>query len=274
MVSRLLPKSVCKDRCINYETDCRLEKSRAQNILWLLEELKLEYELVTFRRKSNNLGPPELKKIHPLGKSPVVSITPSNGAEPVILAESGFIVQYLSEHFGKDTTIIPKRYREGQEGKAGGETEAWMRWQYYLHFAEGSMMSTFLIGMVLNALKSPQVPFFIRPITSLVANKIIAGRVYPNIKGQLGFLEQQLTTSGGNYLCGEHLTSADILLSFGLITVKDKLEVFGDWDGSAPKTLYPKLFAYIDRLESQPGYQKSVQKVGEIDQTLGVKFTL
>ncbi|RYP78311.1 hypothetical protein DL770_006910 [Monosporascus sp. CRB-9-2] len=251
-----------------------LEKSRAQNVLWLLEELGVEYEVVTFHRRSDQLAPDDLKKIHPLGKSPVISITSPGTAEPIVLAESGFIVQYLTEHFGKDTTLMPKRYRAGQEGKAGGETEAWLRWQYFLHFTEGTMMGSLVMAMVMGNLKSPQVPFFIRPLTSMVANQIFARMIYPNVKSQLAFLEQQLSTSGGDYLCGEHLTAADILISFGLITAKEQFQTFGDWEGHTPRELYPRLFTYIDRLETLPGYKRSVQKIKEIDESLGIKFQL
>lgn len=248
-----------------------LEQSRAQNILWLLEELNVPYELETFHRV-NMLAPPELKKIHPLGKSPVVSVTPPGSSEPIVLAESGFITQYLSEHFGQGTTMMPKRWKDGQEGKVGGETEQWLRWQYCLHYVEGSLMPMLIMAMVLGALKGPKIPFFIRPITALVVNQLFSRLVLPNAQAQLGFLEQQLETSGGDYLCGPELTSADVLLSFGLIAAKDKFETFGTWD-SSPKTLFPKVFAYIDRLETHPGYKRSVEKIKEIDSSLGIMFS-
>jgi glutathione S-transferase len=204
---------------------CRLEKSRAQNILWLLEELKIDYELETFRRGSDKLAPPELKKIHPLGKSPLVSITPAGSSEPIVLAESGFITQYLSEHFGHETTMMPKRWKDGQEGKAGGETEEWLRWQWMLHFVEGTFMGYLMLVVVINIFKSPNVPFFIRPITSMVANQVFSSYLFPNIKSQLGFLEKQLETSGGDYLCGKNLTSADVLISFALVQAKEKVRL-------------------------------------------------
>lgn len=191
-----------------------------------------------------------------------------------MLAESGFITQYLCEHFGKNTTMMPQRYQEGQEGKVCGETAEWLRWQYILHFTEGTMMSTFMIAMVVNGLRSPQVPFFLRPITTLVANKIFAGFISHNIQAQLGFLDQQLGTSGGGYLCGKHLTAADVLISFGLITAKDKVESFGDWSGSTPRALLPRLYEYIEKLENEEGYKRSVQKVKEIDESLGIQFRL
>ncbi|KAI0430481.1 putative glutathione S-transferase [Xylaria sp. FL1042] len=250
-----------------------LEKSRAQNILWLLEELKIDYEIETFRRRSDMLAPPDLKKIHPLGKSPLVSITPPGpSSEPIVLAESGFITQYLSEHFGGETTMMPKRWKDDQEGKVGGETEEWLRWQYTLHFVEGSFMSTLMMAVVIGMLKSNRVPFFLRPVTSIVANQILSSYVAPNLKGQLAFLEKQLETSGGDFLCGKNLTSADVLLSFSLVSLKDRLEDFGLWPTGGPKAVYPKLFAYIARLESESGYKRSVEKIKEIDSSLGIEY--
>ncbi|KAJ8109129.1 hypothetical protein ONZ43_g6222 [Nemania bipapillata] len=250
-----------------------LEKSRAQNILWLLEELKIDYEIETFRRGSDMLAPPELKKIHPLGKSPLVSITPAgSSSEPVILAESGFITQYLSEHFGQETTMVPKRWKDGQEGKVGGETEEWLRWQYLLHFVEGSFMSTLMMAIVINMLKSNKVPFFIRPLTSMVANQILSSFVLPNIKSQFAFLEGELKKAGGDFLCGKSLSSADVLISFGLVSVKDKVQDFGTWPAGGPRAAYPKLYAYIDRLESEPGYKRAIEKIKAIDSSLGIEY--
>jgi glutathione S-transferase len=125
----------------------RLDDSRAQRVLWLLEELNLQYDVEIFHRDKSMLAPPELKKIHPLGKAPVISITPPGG-EPVALAESGFIVQYLCDHFAQGTTMTPPRWKPGQEGKIGGETDEWMRYQYFLYYAEGSFMPALLLALV------------------------------------------------------------------------------------------------------------------------------
>ncbi|KAI1187014.1 hypothetical protein F5B17DRAFT_401284 [Nemania serpens] len=250
-----------------------LEKSRAQNILWLLEELKIDYDIDTFRRGSDMLAPPELREVHPLGKSPLLSITPSGpSSERIVLAESGFITQYLSEHFGKETTMMPKRWKDGQEGKVGGETEEWLRWQYMLHFVEGSFLSMLLRAVAISMLKSTKVPFYIRPITSMVANQILSSFIQPNLQRQLAFLEQQLETSGGDFLCGKNLSSADVLISFGLISAKDRVQDFGTWPAGGPRALYPKVYAYIERLESQPGYKRSIEKIKEIDSSLGIDY--
>jgi glutathione S-transferase len=123
----------------------RLEQSRSQRILWLLEELKVPYELEIFHRDpKTHFAPPELKKVHALGKSPVISVTAPGSSEPVIVAESALVVEYLLDHFANGSTLLPKRWKEGQEGKVGGETEEWLRFRYYMHYAEGRYVSTFL----------------------------------------------------------------------------------------------------------------------------------
>lgn len=95
--------------------------------MWLFEELKLDYELKVYFRGKDWLAPKELKDIHPLGKSPVITILPEGAEKPIVLAESGPIIEYLAEHFG--TWLIPKRYPEGKEGMVGGETEEWLRYR-------------------------------------------------------------------------------------------------------------------------------------------------
>jgi glutathione S-transferase len=128
----------------------RLNDSRAQRILWLLEELKLPYEVeIFYRNKATMFAPPELEKIHPLGKAPIISLTAPGAAEPVILAESGFMIQYLCDHFVGSTTMMPKKWKDGQEGKVGGETAEWMRYQYILHYSEGSFMPYLLLALIL-----------------------------------------------------------------------------------------------------------------------------
>lgn len=124
----------------------RLDKSRAQRTLWLLEELKIDYELKTYKRV-NMLAPPELKKIHPLGKAPLVTIQAEGVTEPIVLAESGPITEYLIDHFGP--WLAPKRWQEGKENQVQGETEEWMRYRYYMHYAEGTLMPYLVTAILL-----------------------------------------------------------------------------------------------------------------------------
>lgn len=99
----------------------------------------------------NKLAPPELAKIHPLGKSPVITITAPGASEPVVIAESGFIFQYLAEHFKEKKDLAPKRWKDGQESKLLGETEAWMRYQYFLHYSEGSLMPNLVQHLIMTS---------------------------------------------------------------------------------------------------------------------------
>lgn len=95
--------------------------------MWLLEELKLDYELKVFKRGKDWLAPKELKDIHALGKAPVVEIQAPGAEKSIVLAESGAIIEYIAEHFGSH--LIPKRYPEGKEGHVGAETEEWIKYR-------------------------------------------------------------------------------------------------------------------------------------------------
>ncbi|KFY07253.1 hypothetical protein V492_07310, partial [Pseudogymnoascus sp. VKM F-4246] len=205
-------------------------------------------------------APPELKEIHPLGKSPVISIKPPSGGPDVVIAESGLISEYLTEHFGAGTTLAPQRWQEGKEGQVGGETEAWMRYKYLLHYCEGSLMPLLNVLLVSMSIKNAPVPFFIRPVTNRVAGGIRTDYLDRNFDTTFAFLEEQIKTSpgGGKYMCGSNLTAADILMSFPLIAAKGR-------GGLLPKEKYPALRAYVDMLEEEEGYKKSIAKVEEVD---------
>lgn len=238
-----------------------LNQSRSQRILWLLEELKLPYELTIFHRDPKTMfAGDELKSAHPLGKSPVMHITPPGAPSPVVLAESAVIIEYLLDHFAagsERSTLLPRRWKEGQEGKIGGETEEWMRFRYFMHYAEGSLMTLMLVHLVAENIKSAPVPFFIKPITSRISGTISSGFTAPNFVTHFTFLEDQIKTSGGDYLCGKNLTGADIIMSFPLIAGRGRTGLVKD--------KYPSLYAYTERLEKEPGYERAVKKIVDIE---------
>ena len=91
------------------------------------------------------LAPPELKKIHPLGKSPVISVTAPGRTDPLVLAESGFITEYLTDNFAPH--LAPKKYEEGKQGP-GMETEEWLRYHFFMHYAEGSLMALMVTNLI------------------------------------------------------------------------------------------------------------------------------
>ena len=233
----------------------------------------MNYDLKTYKRRPDMLAPSELKEIHPLGKLPIVSVQADEESKPLILAESGLIIEYLVDHFGP--WLVPKKYPEGQEDQVGGETEEWLRYRYYMHYAEGSLMILMVVVLILSSIVIPATilthtlipraglennsPFFIKPIAKAIVSGIYAKYLTPNFETHLGFLESQLTTSpkGGEFLCGPELTGADIQMSFPLQAAKGR--------AGLKKETYPKLWAYVEKCQEREAYKRAVQKVVDVE---------
>ena len=169
-----------------------LNNSRSQRVLWLLEELEVPYEIVRYERdRKTMLAPPELQKIHPLGKSPVVT----DGGKTV--AESGAILEYLVETYGNGR-LAPAR-----------DTPDFERYRYFLHYAEGSLMPLLLMKLVTGKIR--QAPFVVRPIAKAIAGKIDGGFVDPNLARHVTFVDGEL--AGRDWFAGE-LSAADCQMLF------------------------------------------------------------
>jgi glutathione S-transferase len=214
-----------------------LNNSRSQRILWLLEELGLEYEIRKYQRDPETmLAPPELRAVHPLGKSPVIS----DG--DIVVAESGAIVEYLIEKYGNGR-LIP----------APG-TESKRQYTYYLHFAEGSAMSPLLMKLVFDKIESTKMPFFAKPIAKGISAKVKTAFINPNIKRNMEFLEAELARR--EWFAGESFTAADIQMSF-------VLEAAASRGGLGSK--YPKLTAFVNRIHERPAYQRALERGRKYD---------
>ncbi|KAJ5126490.1 hypothetical protein N7448_007269 [Penicillium atrosanguineum] len=258
----------------DYNQGCKitlywLEQSRSHRILWLLEELKLQYELKTFKRRSDKLAPAELKEVHALGKSPIVTVEAPGSDKPMVLAESGAIVEYLCDHFGKgNPTLVPERYVAGREGQVGGEREEWMRYRYFMHYTEGSLMPFLVMTLVNDTIRNSP-PFFVRPITSIVASQVEAAFLTRNVEGNLAFLEEQLKTApeGGPFLCGKDLTAADILISFPVIAAGGRV-----LQEKKNREKYPLLAGYAKKLQEVEGYKKAVAKIEAVEGTFSASI--
>lgn len=208
-----------------------LENSRSQRILWLLEELGVEYKIKRYQRdKETSLAPPELLAVHPLGKSPV--ITDGN----VTVAESGLIVEYLIENYGNGRLVPAKG------------TPEHLQFRYWMHYAEGTLMPLMLVSLMLNRIETAPVPFFIKPITRGIAAKAMAAYAGPNIKRNLDYLEAILQKS--QWLCGNKMTGADILLSFPIEAAAARTNLESD---------YPALMAFHQRIRELPAYQRALE---------------
>ncbi|KAF1835812.1 glutathione transferase [Decorospora gaudefroyi] len=232
-----------------------LEKSRGQRVIWLLEELNLEYDIEVYKRNANKRAGPELKAIHPLGKSPTISIRPAGADKDIVVAESETIVEYICEHFGKH--LIPARYPEGKEGVLGAETEEWMRYKFLMDYTEGSLFTILMVALVVGTIRSAPVPFFLKPITNGVASKVDSSFINPELKTHCDFLEDYLAKSPGNgdFFCGPSLTGADIMIHFALECATQRVPL--------SESSYPKLYAYMRRLQGRDAYKRAAERVSK-----------
>lgn len=206
-----------------------LNASRSQRVLWLLEELGLEYEVEKYQRNAKTmLAPPELRAVHPLGKSPVLT----DGDRT--LAESGAILEYLVDTYGS-----------GRFRPAPGTGER-LRYTYWMHYAEGSAMPPLLLRLVASRIASAPVPFFIRPITKQIAGKLESSFIGPQIETHFDFIEAELGKSA--WFAGEELTAADVQMSFPLEAAVAR--------GNIAATR-PRIRAFVEKIRARPAYKRA-----------------
>lgn len=214
-----------------------LENSRSQRILWLLEELGVEYEMKRYGRdKQTGLAPPELKDIHPLGKAPVIV---DNG---VTVAESGAIIEYLVH-----------TYDDGQLHPEVG-TSAWRTYTYWMHYAEGTFMPLMIISLILGRIETAPMPFFIKPVAKGITGKVRANYLDANVRNNLAFLEQTLSES--TWFCGDSFSAADVQMSFAL----EAAEVRTDLAKS-----FPHLAGFLKTVRERPAYKAALDRGGHYE---------
>ena len=211
-----------------------LENSRSHRILWLLEELGLPYEIQRYARDpKTSLAPPELLRVHPLGKSPVVT----DGE--LTLAESGAIVEYLVERHGG--ALAP---RPG--------TRERLAYTYWLHFAEGSAMPPLVMKLVFNRIEHAPMPFFARPVARGIAQKVKREFIEPNLARIVDHVERALGATG--WFAGPGFTAADIQMSF-------PVEAAAARAGAQSR---PNIAAFLERIHARPAYQRAVERGGPL----------
>ena len=214
-----------------------LDNSRSQRVLWLLEELGLDYELKLYRRDPMTMfAPASLRAVHPLGKSPVISDGDTS------IAESGAILEYLVERHGLGRLAPPP-----------GTPER-LRYTYWMHYAEGSAMPPLLLSLVFARLPKSPMPFFVRPIVRGLAAKVKKSYIGPQLDLHFNFMEGELARS--TWFAGEEFTAADIQMSFPVEAGAAR----GALDASRPK-----LCAYLDRIRARPAYRRAVEKGGPFE---------
>ncbi len=213
-----------------------LNNSRAHRILWLLEELGLAYEVKTYQRGPDMRAPASLKAVHPLGKSPVIE---DRGR---IIAESGAIIEYLVETYGAGMGLKPAIV-----------TDEALRYRYFLHYAEGSAMPLLLLKLLFLRLPG-QLPFFLRPVASMIANGVQAKLVDPQLADHLAFWNSELSRDG--WFAGPAFSAADIAMSFPVEAGMTRMKEMGDVSA---------VRRYLDAIRARPAYQRALQKGGQYD---------
>ena len=214
-----------------------LNNSRSQRVLWLLEELGLTYDIKRYERdKKTMLAPPELKRIHPLGKSPVVTDA------SFTLAESGAIIEYLVERYA-DGCLAPAR-----------ELPAYLRYRYWLHYAEGSLMPPLLLKLVFDKIETTPMPFFVKPVAKAISGKAKSSFIMPQVNTHLDYLEDELGKS--TWFAGDEFTAADVQMSFPIEAAAAR----GGLNASRPK-----LMNYLKQIHARPAYQRALERGGKYE---------
>ncbi|HEY0480143.1 MAG TPA: glutathione S-transferase [Kofleriaceae bacterium] len=210
-----------------------LNNSRSQRVLWLLEELELPYQIVKYERDPRTmLAPASLRAIHPLGKSPVITDGDAT------LAESGAILEYLVETYGKGRLAPPA-------GSPG-----YRDYRYFMHYAEGSLMPFLVMKLVFNKV-STDAPFLVRPIAKTISGTVSSRFLDPNLKAHLAFLADHLGKHA--WFAGDAFSAADVQMSF---PIEGAIARAG---GGIP----PKLTEWLAKIQARPAYRRAIEKGGD-----------
>jgi glutathione S-transferase len=198
-----------------------LENSRSQRVLWLLEELGLPYQITPYKRGKLLAAPPEMKRIHPLGKSPIIE------DDGIVVVETGAIIEYLVEKAG------------GRLGPPADAADA-RRYRFFLHYAEGSVMTALLMRMVVGMI----------PLLGRAGKKMLQ----PLVDTHLDYIETELVA--WPWFAGQTFTAADTMMSFPLELAANKAE------GLRGR---PATSAWLNKIHSRPAYRKSLERGGPYD---------
>ena len=209
-----------------------LNNSRSQRVLWLLEELGFPYEIRHYSRDAKTqLAPPELRAVHPLGKSPVLT----DG--DAVIAETGAILDYLVEKAG------------GRMRPAQGSPER-LRYTYWTHYAEGSLMPPLVMRLILSRLPE-RAPAEFAEGAKRLTGATIQNYVDPQLSVHFDYIEAELAKS--TWFAGEELTAADVMMSF-------PLEAGGARAGAFAGR--PRIEAFVARCHARPAFRTALEKGG------------
>jgi len=209
-----------------------LNNSRSQRVLWLLEELEVPYQIQSYKRGADMLAPPELKRVHPLGKSPVIV------DDGVVVAESAAIIDFILDKYGS-----------GRLRPLTGTPE-YLQYRYWMYYAEGSAMPPLLLRLVFSKILTSPKPFFIQPIVKKIVSNVESVFIEPNLRSHLDFQEQTLSTS--SWFAGAQFSAADIMMSFPVEAAGSRVDLSGR----------PHLVKFLQSIHSRPAYKRALERGG------------
>lgn len=216
-----------------------LQNSQSVRILWLLEELGVDYKIQQYdRNKETSFAPEDYRKIHPVGWAPVIT----DGT--IALAETNAIVDYIMDKY-PDSTLRP----------AAGSAER-PQYLYWFHATQGSLMPFLLITLVLNRMVS-NMPFFLRPILKMVRAKVMKILVNPRTEKLLTYMDSELSKK--QWLAGDTFTAADIVMGYCLEGIE------GRSGGDHP---YTHIKRYMKDTHARDAYKIAMKKNGPFNPIL------
>lgn len=214
-----------------------LETSRSHRVLWLLAELGLEYELVMHRRDPETIrAPAELRKLHPLGKAPVVQI------DDLVLAESGAILEYFVERF-EDKNLRP-----------AANSDALVQYRYWMHYAEGSLMPPLLVKLIFERIRVAPLPFFIKPVARLIVKRVDEAYTQRELALHFDFIEKRLSEQP--WFAGDSFSAADVQMSYPIEAGID--------GGRGPTRELPSTRAWLKKIMGREAYKQALERGGPV----------
>ncbi|WP_413616530.1 glutathione S-transferase [Halomonas cupida] len=216
-----------------------LENSRSQRIVWLLEELEVDYDIEFHRRDPRTmLAPDTLKRLHPLGKSPLIVDEDAGGR---VVAESGAIIEYLLERHDGDFRLSPDPGHEDRQD-----------YLFWLHHAEASAMPPLVMSLVFSRLGKSPVPWWLRPLGRRFAAGVRQRYLGPEISRLRQFWEDSLADR--QWFSGNAFSAADIQMSFPLMALASRAGLEG----------CPRLEDFLQRVRDRDAYRRTLEKVGDL----------
>lgn len=243
--------SFCSCELLYFHTNLRLNQSRSQRILWLLEELNLDYELKIYKRDKGHRAPPELEKVHPLGKSPVLEVI--RDGKSLVIAETGHIIEYLIKNYDTSKKLVPATEEEKEQV------------DYFLHYCEGTLQP-YLVGLLVHGMAVNMAPFPVKFLVRMIMNEINKAYYKSGLMQNLKFLDDYLAKNKSKYFVGDKLTGADIIFEFPLIenlADNKRIKEFAGDDFDIRK-LFPNICEWADRMLQEPKLIKANEKAAKL----------